>query len=63
MWGFLSVAFVLKTKTLLYDFGMNIGDTIFTPNEITHDIMQVVTCIDSLLISGKYRKKYNYRNL
>lgn len=44
-------------EIMLYDFNMKPGDTIYTPDKITHDTMQVVSGIDSVLINGKYRKR------
>ena len=44
-------------EIMLYDFNMKPGDTIYTPDKISHDTMQVVSGIDSVLINGKYRKR------
>lgn len=47
-----------SVETVLYDFSLAVGDTFYIPNEI--DSIQQVTSIDSVLISGQWRKRINF---
>lgn len=55
------------TDTLLYDFAVNIGDTIHTvwctfggPNGYTQNV--IVSTIDSVLVGSNYHKRFNTNN-
>jgi hypothetical protein len=46
---------------LLYDFNVNIGDTVFYPHIDSTSIL--INSIDSVQINNQFRKKYNYSKL
>ena len=48
----------LNEELLLYDFNVNVGDTVFYP--FLDSLKMVITSIDSVLIQSDFRKKYNY---
>jgi len=50
-----------STEILLYDFSLNIGDTIYMPAIYSEDSMQIVESIDSMLIEGQWRKRINFQ--
>ena len=45
-----------NTEILLYDFGLQVGDTFTTIESDNH----IVESIDSILVEGVYRKKWNF---
>ncbi|KAB2859079.1 MAG: T9SS type A sorting domain-containing protein [Flavobacteriales bacterium] len=45
-------------EVLLYDFNVNVGDTVHYPHLDSTYI--IITWIDSVLVQGEYRKQYNY---
>jgi hypothetical protein len=45
------------TEYLLYDFSLNVGDTI--PPSINNFYQATIQSIDSILINGSYRKRFN----
>lgn len=47
-------------EIVLYDFSLSIGDTIFYPTPL--DNYKVVTDIDSILVAGQYRKRFQLIN-
>lgn len=51
----------LSTESLLYDFNLNVGDTLpLSFNYFSYEYnINIVSSIDSILIDGVYRKKYN----
>ena len=50
-----------RTEYLLYDFSLNIGDTIRLHNE--RDSIQVLQSIDSVSVGNQYRKRWNFTDL
>ena len=44
--------------TLLYDFNLNVGDTV-PPSVVTGSFLLVVNTIDSVLVGSKYHKRFN----
>ena len=52
---------VLNKDLLLYDFDVNVGDTVFY--EYLDSIKIEITSIDSILIQNQYRKRYHYNFL
>jgi hypothetical protein len=55
--------FVFPSKnndTLLYDYNLNIGDTI--KGFIGSNCIAVIQSLDSVLINGKYRNRWNYNS-
>ena len=54
-----------NSDTILYDFNLQIGDTLDATKEFWAGYYQlpdfwIVTSIDSILINGQYRKRFNY---
>ncbi len=50
-----------STEILLYDFSLNVGDTLFVPYTFySSDTTQVVESIDSTMIEGQWRKRINF---
>lgn len=47
------------SEFLLYDFNLNIGDTIHFRPIVQCDSLSIVNSIDSIFIGGSYRKKFN----
>lgn len=52
----------MTTDTLLYDFDLTIGDTIYNWYSIYNQYPMVVTSIDSVYISSSYHKVFNFDN-
>lgn len=50
-----------NTELLLYDFNVNIGDTVLYPHIDSTSIL--INSIDSVQINNQFRKKYNYTKL
>lgn len=53
--------FNTNTDTLLYDFNLNVGDTV-KGLLVGNCNPTIVTSIDSILIHSSYRKRFNYSN-
>lgn len=54
-----------QSDEVLYNFNLNVGDTL-NPSKVffANDMFEykIVSSIDSVLINGNYRKRYNYNN-
>jgi len=54
---------ISNSDRVLYDFNLNVGDTLDTSKAYFADGfggLKIITSIDSVLINGSYRKRYNY---
>jgi hypothetical protein len=51
-----------NTDTILYDFNLNLGDTLDESKIFWGNLsgIHIVTSIDSILINGQYRKRFNH---
>ena len=48
----------LNEEVLLYDFNVNVGDTVYYPH--LDSTYVIINWIDSVLIQGEYRKQFHY---
>jgi hypothetical protein len=54
----------LNSERVIYDFNLVEGDTVPDPNPIfSYEYERIIQSIDSVLIGGSYRKRYNLSNL
>jgi hypothetical protein len=54
---------ISNSDKVLYDFNLNVGDTLDTSKAYFADGfggLKIITSIDSVLINGSYRKRFNY---
>jgi hypothetical protein len=54
------LVFQNKNDTLLYDYNLKAGDTL--KGVITFSCNNVILSVDSVLVNGQYRKRWNYKD-